>query len=550
MKRNDKEKLKGILEKYAPVFDKYVAVQYELENIPPPTCNECGARTVVALRKKVVCHSCHINKDKLTKDKLQLLVKENIEVVSVPNNLAGTKETATFRCTLHDNEYQQVIFSTLKGINGCKQCVSENVAAKVNYPVSAWIDKAKSAHNNFYDYSKSEDVKRYNDKVTIICPKHGEFKQQISLHLNGYKCKKCGLEEIGKKKRSTLDYFISRAKEVHGEKYDYSKVEYIHMHEKITIICPKHGEFNQVAYYHTNGSGCPNCNYTMTRSKAEYEIVDFLKNECSVENVEHSYRGLGFEIDIYLPDFKLGIEFNGLYWHSSNNRETDISLSKKHIDKTIAAESNGIHLLHIFENEWNTKKDIWKSVIRQKLGLSQKIYARQCQVIKLNSQETSIFFEMNHLQGTSNKAESMALIYKGDIVAAIILGKARYTKSCDYEIIRYANKKFTSVIGGFSRLLKHVTKGKSGVVVSYANRRWSKGDVYYTNGFELLSTSKPCYYYWKGSDYLEHRSAYMKHMLESKLDVYDSSKSEVDNMYENGYRRIWDCGTLVFSKQI
>lgn len=550
LKKNNPSKLRSILNKYAPVFDKYIAVYYEYENILPPVCNACGCRVSVSKNQPKLCSECHRNKDKFTIGTIRLQLKDNIEVLESKKKYIASGNKIKFRCKIHNHVYSQMLDSALSGHQGCKYCKSDAVKSKINYPVSQWIDTAKKVHNNFYDYSKSEDCARYNDKVTIICPTHGEFKQQISLHLNGHKCKQCGLKINGQNRRLTQDEFLDRANKVHNNKYDYTKAVYTHMTEKITITCQKHGDFIASPVHHIyNQSGCPSCNYTITQSKAEFEIIEFLKNECNITNIEHSYRDLGFEIDIYLPDFKLGIEYNGLYWHSSNNKESDRILSKKHLSKTIKAEENNIHLLHIFEHEWNTKKEIWKSVIKQKLGQSTKLYARQCQVIKLNSFESSIFFDMNHLQGVGNRCESIALVFKGEIVAALVLTKARYTKDCNYEILRYANKRFTSVIGGFSRLLKHAMKGKSGKVVSYANRRWSVGDVYKTNNFTLVNISDPCYYYWKSGDMLEHRSAYMKHMLKEKLSVYDPVLSEVDNMYVNGYRRIWDCGTLVFVKE-
>ena len=116
-----------------------------------------------------------------------------------------------------------------------------------------WIQKAKKVHGDKYDYSK---VKYYNahTKVCIICPIHGEFWQTPASHLMGNACPKCG----GKTKLNT-DKFIHRAKEIHGDKYDYSKVEYINATTKVCIICPIHGEFWQTPAKHLSGKGCKKC---------------------------------------------------------------------------------------------------------------------------------------------------------------------------------------------------------------------------------------------------------------------------------------------------
>ena len=116
-----------------------------------------------------------------------------------------------------------------------------------------FIEKAKKIHGDKYDYSKVEYVHSHT-KVCIICPKHGEFWQAPRHHLNGNGCPYCA-----GKIRLTTEEFIRRAKEVHGDKYDYSKVEYVHSHTKVCIICPKHGEFWQMPLHHLKGGGCPNC---------------------------------------------------------------------------------------------------------------------------------------------------------------------------------------------------------------------------------------------------------------------------------------------------
>ena len=124
-----------------------------------------------------------------------------------------------------------------------------------------FIQKAKAIHGNKYDYSKVEYTHN-NVEVCIICPEHGEFWQKPRLHLSGCGCPIC----TGKKKMRTID-FIKRAKQVHGDKYDYSKAEYTGHAEKVRIICPEHGEFRQIASNHLRGAGCPKCGFIISGSK-------------------------------------------------------------------------------------------------------------------------------------------------------------------------------------------------------------------------------------------------------------------------------------------
>lgn len=126
-------------------------------------------------------------------------------------------------------------------------------------------------------------------------------------------------------------------------------------------------------------------------------------------------------------------------------------------------------------------------------------------------------------------------------------GKARYSKA-DYELIRFCNKLNYSIIGGASKLLAHFRKHNKGSIISYANRRWSNGNLYRKLGFTETHISEPCYYYFKmNENKIYHRSSFMKHKLKDKLPIFDENLSEVDNMYNNEYFRIWDCGNYVFT---
>jgi len=120
------------------------------------------------------------------------------------------------------------------------------------------IDKAQQVHGNRYDYSK---VNYYNShtKVTIICPEHGEFEQTPNNHLNGCGCPKCGLNIIKNNRKPLQLKFINNANIIHNNKYDYSKVIYEGSKIKISIICPEHGEFKQSPNSHLKGNGCPKC---------------------------------------------------------------------------------------------------------------------------------------------------------------------------------------------------------------------------------------------------------------------------------------------------
>jgi hypothetical protein len=265
------------------------------------------------------------------------------------------------------------------------------------------------------------------------------------------------------------------------------------------------------------------------------------------------------EIDILSHENKLAIEYNGLMFHSYgvskysmfNNSEQENS--KYHLNKTELVEEKGYQLFHIFENEWleDNKKEIWKSMINSKLGLTERIYARKCIIKEVTNSVVREFLIMNHIQGNVNSSINYGLYYEDELVSLMTFGHARFSKKYEYELLRFCNKINTTVVGGFSKILKHferVHTPKS--LVSYANRRWSTGKVYEVNGFEFSHNSIPNYFYFKeDSNILESRNKFQKHKLKNILESFDETLSEKDNMFLNGYRRIYDCGNIVYYKE-
>ena len=266
-----------------------------------------------------------------------------------------------------------------------------------------------------------------------------------------------------------------------------------------------------------------------------------------------------YEIDLFSEKHNLGIEYNGLLWHSYGRSKYSKFNNFKNIDKnyhlrkTELCESKNIQLLHIFENEWlsETKKEIWKSVIKSKLGiLENKIYGRKCIIKEIDTKIVKKFLENNHLHGYCNSSVKLGLFYNNELVSSMTIGKSRFSKKYEYELLRFANKINTSVIGAFSKLLKYFERNYNPKnIISYANRRWSNGKVYEVNGFSLINVTKPNYFYFKDSNILYSRIKFQKHKLENLLDNFDSSKTEMENMIDNGYRVIFDSGNKVYLKE-
>lgn len=311
---------------------------------------------------------------------------------------------------------------------------------------------------------------------------------------------------------------------------------------------------------------CPQC-YPNSRTKAEIEIENYLKElDKDIEIISWDRSILnGKELDIYLPEHNIAIEYNGLLYHSFwkskhsflDNAQQESSWKNYHRDKTIACYEKGIHLLHIFENEWYNliKQDIWKSILSHKLWSNKKIFARKTVVEEVSTQESAKFLQENHLQGSSMASLHLALKYEGEIICVLTLWKARYSTKYSWEIHRIASKRYLSIVWGISKLYKYFLKNYSknwDIIVSYADKRYSQGAIYETLWFQAQKDSSPNYFYflpYKGTR-LESRIVYQKHKLKDKLEVFDENLTETQNMYNNEYRKIYDCGNKVYLYEV
>ena len=192
-------------------------------------------------------------------------------------------------------------------LNGkkCSKCAKNKL-----YTQNEFIECSKRIHGDKYDYSKVEYVNA-RTKVCIICPIHGEFWQTPYSHLQGHECKMCSVEIVKGKKKLSIEEFIEKANEVHGKKYDYSKVDYVNSHTKVCIICPKHGEFWQTPNSHLSGSGCKKCKKTIIEKEIE-ELLISLNIEYIYQARKSVFSWLGRQsLDFYLPQYNIAIECQG-----------------------------------------------------------------------------------------------------------------------------------------------------------------------------------------------------------------------------------------------
>lgn len=282
----------------------------------------------------------------------------------------------------------------------------------------------------------------------------------------------------------------------------------------------------------------------------ESQIYDFIKSIYAGTIIQSDRKLLsGKELDIYLPELNLAFEFNGLYWHSELYKGKNY-----HLDKTNQCKEQGIQLIHIWEDDWEYKRDIVKSIIRNKLRLTEnKIFARKCMIKELSSKQVKEFLNHNHIQGSVNSKYNIGLYYGGELVSIMTFSQLRknlgqHSIDGHFELLRFCNKLNLSVIGGASKLFKHFIKTYNPVnVISYASLDRSNGNLYEKLGFAKLSNSKPGYHYIVNNT-REYRFNYRKDILVKQ--GYDKTLTESEIMFAREIYRIYDCGNLKYEYSV
>jgi hypothetical protein len=280
---------------------------------------------------------------------------------------------------------------------------------------------------------------------------------------------------------------------------------------------------------------CTICNNTCSgQSNKEKDLIKWV-DSLNIDYMER-HRKLGVELDVYLPNYKLAIEFNGLYWHSDIHKD-----KKYHLNKSVICQKNDITLLHIWEDDWDYKCDIIKSIILNKLNIIEnKIWARKCQIKNVSSDEKNIFLINNHIQGNTRSKYNIGLYYNDKLVSLMCFNYVNNNPNKGIELIRFCSLLNTTVVGGASKLFKHFIK-ISGYkkVISFSDMSMFNGSLYTQLGFKYESNTPPNFW-WVVKGKRFHRFTYNKKKL-IKLGG-DPSKTEAQIMNDMNNYRIWGCG--------
>lgn len=443
--------------------------------------------------------------------------------------------------------------------NRCSTCDAENISKRQMTPYEEIIKICKSKSLTFL-WSKEEYEDKYigpkkaininESKVPLMCSNSHKFKLTMyALKSCKYGCDKCFKQKRGKITKLTLDFVKN---ELNKKGYSLLSDKYINNKTKLYIKCSKNHEFymrwNDVDKRH----GCPICNGR--RSLKEQELLKWVKtihpdatpinfNKLGIDNTQR-------EIDVYIPSIRLGIEFNGLLWHS----EKYLKDKKQHEEKYKLCKKHNIQLITIFEHEWDSRKDQIKGYLESKIVKQNKIYARKCELLEISIDQSKKFLEKYHIQGSTGHEKAFGLFLDNNLLAVVTGGKHHRQGQNQYVLSRLCFKRGYTVVGGASRLikaLKSYAKTKNyKEMVSWSDNRWSNGNVYKNTNWSPEPLRRDYFYYNIYNKTVHSKQSCQKRVLSKKLKIPKESATETEMANLLNLYKVWDCGKMRWSIEL
>jgi hypothetical protein len=406
--------------------------------------------------------------------------------------------------------------------------------------------------------NKTKEIKGTTGFETRQCIKCSEDFTSLKSETKGFCSKECRYAYLSENKDAMLEKQHATNKEKYGYAFPTHNKGIIESIRQTAIERygnnhPRFSDESMKKRIQTciNKYGKPYAPSFSNQSKDEKDIVDFIKSVIPNTAIEENNRTLlnGKEIDIYIPSLNLAIEYDGLYYHC----ESKIAERKYHLNKTKALNKLGIRLIHIFSDEWKNKESLIKKKLTNLVGKdTSRLYARKCEIKEITPKESNEFLESNHIQGADKSKHKLGLYHLNELVAVMTFSVGRNSMGTlrqegKWELSRFATK--ASIVGGASKLLKYFIRNYNPkAIISYADRRWSVGNLYEQIGFKCTGTSSPSYWYTKDYRIRLYRYNFRKSIL-LKLGA-DPNKTEWEIMQDLGYDRVWDCGTLRYELTI
>ena len=463
----------------------------------------------------------------------------------------GVFQKVEIICPIHGSFWQTPQVHAAMGC-GCPLCSRLKRGVRCRNTLEDFVSKAQMVHGQgLYVYDKVS-YKGAFVPVELICPAHGSFFQQPTSHLMGHGCPECYRERAGDTQTHTQESFTAKASQAQPaeRKFSYDLTGYRNQQSAITVVCPVHGPFKQMAKRHLQGAGCPRC--ATISSVEETKLYNWIKSLCP-DAVAHA-TGIGrFKLDVLVPSVKLAIEYNGMYWHSCDPLRHEDAL--RDYRKWEMCKAAGYSLFFVWENDWKTRKPVIEHWLRHKLGKAPRICgARQTLTGMPSNQEAAQFYDQYHLQGApASCVEHFGLKWNDRWVAMASFSKSPerriYLPESEYYFARLAFA--GSIPGGASKLFKFsVEQLKASKVYAHSDNSYADGDVKALLGFEVVGALPPRYRVWHPRFGIKHRSFWQKSKIAQRLTALNLAASlfspeSSSTFYGHavcGCRHIWDCG--------
>ncbi len=358
----------------------------------------------------------------------------------------------------------------------------------------------------------STSYKNNNTKIQIKCDKEHMYYTAYTKFQQGRKCPKCAMAERANKLSFSYD-FIKR--EIEKDGYALLSDSYKNNNIKIRIRCDKGHIYDVVYSSFQQGHRCSICSCNGT-SLMEKELQQWLSKYIDIEcNKRFYYSGRKFhEADIYIPDKKLAIELDGLYYHSEQAGKD----KNYHLNKTDFFEEQGVDLIHIFENEWLLKQDIVKSVILRKLNCISCLILKDYKIKYISQEIGKDFLDQNHIQG-DNKSD----VYLGLWSKNTLMSVMSFKNGNNYILDRFCDRIDVVVDSSFEKILNYFNHNN---VLTYVDRRYNTNKLYINNNFKFVKYTKPnCWYF------LQNKTGNSRDL--SKVPFYGDNN------------KIFDCGNII-----
>lgn len=450
------------------------------------------------------------------------------------------------------------------------RCECGNTTLLTTYQVTHKIQKSCgkcNLHKKYGDITKLIG-KRFNKLVVTA------FDHFDSSHKAYWKCKcDCGNEtvvqghnlEAGRVKSCGCNHKLVHFKDLSGQKFGLVTVEKFvgisaHKHTQYLCRCECGNTFiadrSNLVAGHYSSCGCK------LRKQTETDVYNYVKSLTNYD-IEQNRRIIkidntlkhNLELDIYIPELNLGIEYNGSAFHATIGGAFKDKPKTYHRDKFLQAKKQGIHLINIFDVDWENNQEKIKNYLKDLIVPPIKLYARKCVLRKITKKEANEFFDSYHLQGKTNSSSiNYGLFYQDELVSVMGFGNVRYHKKSDeYELYRYCVKAGYTILGGAQKLLKNFeTEYVPKRLVSYSDNDYFTGKIYEQLGFVFVKQCPLSYFWFYKNQEVKREACQVKKLKVKYPELYEQAQSAKNKedyiMFELGAKKVYRAGNTRWEK--